>query len=106
MGPKCRHRLRVHKVSRLQLKNIGAMKENILNGMNAMVKRALDDELIKKNNKEVAKSIATINQAEDVRDLIFSQFPCWQIQIDHFLIFFSLAQKKRQRLSFCGNRRG
>lgn len=42
------------------------MKENILNGMNAMVKRALDDDLIRKSNKEVAKAIATISQAEDV----------------------------------------
>eukprot|EP01127_Copromyxa_protea_P012387 TRINITY_DN3226_c0_g1_i1.p1 TRINITY_DN3226_c0_g1~~TRINITY_DN3226_c0_g1_i1.p1 ORF type:complete len:349 (-),score=88.62 TRINITY_DN3226_c0_g1_i1:149-1195(-) len=51
---------------RLQLKNIGAMKENILNGMNAMVKKALDDDLIRKSSKEIAKAITTISQAEDL----------------------------------------
>jgi len=50
---------------RLQLKNIGAMKENVLNGMNAMIKKALDDELLRKT-KEVTKAIATVNSAEDL----------------------------------------
>jgi hypothetical protein len=54
------------------------MKENILNGMNAMVKKALEDDLIRKNAKEISKAIATISQAEDVRNRLYSsQLLAW-----------------------------
>jgi len=50
---------------RLQLKNVGAMHENVISGMKTLVERALEEELLRKT-KEVNKALDVLNTARDV----------------------------------------
>eukprot|EP01126_Amoeba_proteus_P050081 TRINITY_DN5886_c0_g1_i13.p1 TRINITY_DN5886_c0_g1~~TRINITY_DN5886_c0_g1_i13.p1 ORF type:complete len:208 (-),score=36.76 TRINITY_DN5886_c0_g1_i13:765-1388(-) len=48
---------------RLQTKNIGAMKENLLHGMCELIRKATEDDLLP---KECSKAIDVVQRAEDI----------------------------------------
>eukprot|EP01126_Amoeba_proteus_P050080 TRINITY_DN5886_c0_g1_i11.p1 TRINITY_DN5886_c0_g1~~TRINITY_DN5886_c0_g1_i11.p1 ORF type:complete len:156 (-),score=19.61 TRINITY_DN5886_c0_g1_i11:988-1455(-) len=74
---------------RLQTKNIGAMKENLLHGMCELIRKATEDDLLP---KECSKAIDVVQRAEDVRIVMLGKI--------FVLMSFQIGPEEGEALKF------